>query len=514
MTTPLPKIGKASSMITRLQRQALGTLALAVFLAFATSASPATYLGSAACAGCHAQKYQQLTNSIHSKMIRKITPDGTIPSSQHSMAASISHVHGNLSAPKAPPLDEITYVMGGWYKEESYIKEGIDPVTGKATFNVTKYEWDPIKGTYRDDKDGARNWLTQCAGCHSTGYDPATQTFSEVNIGCESCHGPGSTHVSSLKKEDIIKDTSTEGCGFCHIRAQNVATGSFTNKQFNFPIGYQLGHPETLQFIPQTLTDTASSFFPDGTSKRHRQQYLDMNYPGAHVSKHYQSNVSCTKCHDPHTSGLVTVYTGIPASANAPTNGIYGVAIYDQPAGATNFVAWDGEGLKQGFSCATCHAEADANHVHYFTDKAQSAKLNCTDCHMPDVINVNGTTLRGALHAHRFESMRPETSIKFGPNDQANSCTYRCHQDRGADKTARASWAASYLQSHLELVAAGGTPSVRLSGLRNFLYAIEGSSDLVNWTGIATNRADAASGVLTVPASTQGPVQFYRAVEK
>jgi hypothetical protein len=141
--------------------------------------------------------------------------------------------------------------------------------------------------------------------------------------------------------------------------------------------------------------------------------------------------------------------------------------------------------------------------VHYFTATAQSAGLQCIDCHMPDVINVNGTTLRGALHTHRFESMRPETSIKYGPNDQANSCTYRCHQDKGADKTERAQWAASYLQSHLEFAAAGGNPSVRLTGLRNFLYAVEGSTDLLNWSGIVTNRAD-ATGVLTVPTPIEG----------
>lgn len=498
-------------------RRPLRTIAvLAGFLALHLSVSAATYVGSAKCATCHSQKYQQLTNSIHSKMIRKINSEGTIPSTQPSMMASVSHVHGNLSAAKAPPLGEVTYVMGGWYKEESYIKEGIDPETGKATFKVTKYEWDPIKGTYRDDRDGNRNWLTQCAGCHSTGYDPATQTFNEVNIGCESCHGPGSTHAASLKKADIIKDTSTEGCGFCHIRAQNVATGSYTNKQFNFPIGYQLGHPETLQFIPQALSDTASSFFPDGTSKRHRQQYLDMNYPGpgGHVSKHYQAGVSCTSCHDPHTSGLLTQHASVPANANAVTNGVNGVVVYDNVAGTTGFVEWDGEGLKAGVSCSTCHGNVDPNHVHYFTEKALASKRDCIDCHMPDVINVNGTTLRGALHAHRFETMRPETSLKLGPNDQANSCTYRCHQDKGADKTARAQWAASYLQSHLDLVAAGGVPSVRVAGVRSFLYAVEGSADLTSWTPIVTNRADAASGVLTVPVTAQGPVQFYRAVEK
>ena len=163
----------------------ISLLTAGVLLALAASLSAATYVGSTTCKTCHKDKYQQLTDSIHSKMIRKITADGTVPSTQPSMVASVSHIHGNLSAPKAPPLSDVTYVMGGWYKEESYIKEGKDPATGKATFNVTKYEWDPIKGTYRDDRDGTRNWLTKCAGCHTTGYDPATQTFNEMNIGCE-----------------------------------------------------------------------------------------------------------------------------------------------------------------------------------------------------------------------------------------------------------------------------------------------------------------------------------------
>lgn len=37
----------------------------------------------------------------------------------------------------------------------------------------------------------------------------------------------------------------------------------------------------------------------------------------------------------------------------------------------------------------------------------------------------------------------PENSIKYGADVMPNSCTYRCHQDKGADKTARASWAIS-----------------------------------------------------------------------
>ncbi len=488
---------------------------LGAVLALAVPLSAATFVGSTTCKTCHIDKYRQLTNSIHSKMIRKITADGTIPSTQLSMAASVSHVHGNLSAAKAPPLSEVTYAMGGWYKEESYIKEGVDPATGKATFKVTKYEWDPIKGTYKDDKDGTRNWLTKCAGCHTTGYDPATQTFSEVNVSCESCHGPGGVHATTLEPGDIIKDTSNEGCGHCHIRAESAEMLGFPAKAFNFPIGYELGRPETLKFIPQPLSDTASSFFPDGTSKRHRQQYLDMNYPGFRVTKHYEKNVTCTSCHDPHTSGLLTVYSGLPASANAPTNGIYGIALYDNAAGATNFAKWDGEGLKTGVTCTTCHTGADPKHVHYFTSKAMAATLDCIDCHMPDVINVNSATLRGPLHPHTFKSMRPEISNYYGPDNQANACTYRCHQDKGTTKTERAQWAASYLQSHLELVSLGaGTAGVRVTGLKGFTYTIEASQDLGTWMPLSTNTAD-ANGLLQVQDNTAtGGLRFYRAIEK
>ena len=43
-----------------------------------------------------------------------------------------------------------------------------------------------------------------CAECHSTNlrknYDAATNTYdttwSEIDVGCEACHGPGSRHVA------------------------------------------------------------------------------------------------------------------------------------------------------------------------------------------------------------------------------------------------------------------------------------------------------------------------------
>ena len=53
----------------------------------------------------------------------------------------------------------------------------------------------------------SQNWNSMCAECHSTQlakhYDPVTRTFSttwsEIDVSCEACHGPGSDHVTWAK---------------------------------------------------------------------------------------------------------------------------------------------------------------------------------------------------------------------------------------------------------------------------------------------------------------------------
>ena len=55
----------------------------------------------------------------------------------------------------------------------------------------------------------SQNWNTMCAECHSTRlekhYDAGTRTFSttwsEMDVACEACHGPGSDHVLWVRRE-------------------------------------------------------------------------------------------------------------------------------------------------------------------------------------------------------------------------------------------------------------------------------------------------------------------------
>ncbi len=483
----------------------LFVLSVALALSAVPPAGANTFVGSATCNGCHPDKYQMLTNSIHSKMIR--------------MNASLPGViHGDLSKPNAPAMTNVHWVIGGWYKEESYIRTNQpgDPFP----FTVTQFEWNPIAGTYANNKS-LRDWAVKCAGCHTTGYNPTNQTFSELNIGCEECHGPGGDHAASEDPALIVIDRTTEGCGYCHIRAESAAMGGFTNRQFNFPIGYELGQPSTLQYIPEPLTATAS-FFPDGTSKRHRQQYLDMNYPGAHVTKHYQQGVSCVTCHNPHTVGTVSLYpTGLPTNT-------YGIKIYDNVAGTTNYAAWDGGRLWNPVThtditaralCATCHTNVQDHHVHQFNAAALTADVTCVDCHMPDVINVDPVTLHGALRPHTFAAMAPANSITYGPSSQANSCTYRCHQSTGTNATQRAQWADSIITLKLApLVPVPPLFDLRVVGTPNYQYALEASTDFASWLALTTNAAAALTNYIprwgfefADPNSSGAVYRFYRA---
>jgi hypothetical protein len=492
-------------------RECLFSLGAAMSL-LTGAAMAADYVGSATCAGCHPDKAALLAQSIHSKMIR---PNAHLP----------GVIHGDLRLPNAPrlpvandPTNEVHWVMGGWYKEESYIRTNSpgDPYA----YTVTQFQLDPIKNTYVRSQS-LRDWTVKCAGCHTTGYNPTTRTWKELNIGCEACHGPGSDHAASQDPGQITIDRSTEGCGYCHIRAENVAMGSFTNKQFNFPIGYEIGNPASLQFIPEPLSATAS-FYPDGTANRHRQQYLEMNHPARAPSKHYTQGVSCTKCHDPHNAGILTTYAaGLPA-------GKYGIKIYDNVNNTTNYVAWESGGnlwhpvthnaISKQDLCKTCHTTISDHHVHQFNAAASAASVTCVDCHMPDVINIDPVTLRAALASHTFDAIMPATSMKFGPNGQPNSCTYRCHQDKGADKTARAQWADSILTLRAAPIVASSHPfQLRVVGTPEYRYALDASTDFVTWIPLVTNAATALPNYtprwgyeFADPGSSALEKRFYR----
>jgi cbb3-type cytochrome oxidase cytochrome c subunit len=63
-----------------------------------------------------------------------------------------------------------------------------------------------------------------CLSCHTTGYNPDTNVFTEPNVGCEACHGPGKDYCIDVMQErraEHAQRASTRGqdknrCVGCH----------------------------------------------------------------------------------------------------------------------------------------------------------------------------------------------------------------------------------------------------------------------------------------------------------
>ncbi|MFK7928309.1 MAG: multiheme c-type cytochrome [Myxococcota bacterium] len=75
--------------------------------------------------------------------------------------------------------------------------------------------WDTLLARDADKKE-------ECVGCHVTGKDTPTGWAADggrdhlVDVGCESCHGPGGPH-------DGKADVATESCAGCHDKKHSIA---------------------------------------------------------------------------------------------------------------------------------------------------------------------------------------------------------------------------------------------------------------------------------------------------
>jgi hypothetical protein len=78
---------------------------------------------------------------------------------------------------------------------------------------------------------GKENHL-DCVSCHVTGWQQPQgvcridQTEGRREVGCESCHGPGSTHAAKPSKSNIMRSPDVKVCSGCHDR-ENSPTFEF-----------------------------------------------------------------------------------------------------------------------------------------------------------------------------------------------------------------------------------------------------------------------------------------------
>jgi hypothetical protein len=244
---------------------------------------------------------------------------------------------------------------------------------------------------------------TMCAGCHLTGWeryqDNATGQYlvravndaggdmnidddpalDEINVGCESCHGPGSEHVANggrarfiVNPKYLSAERSSATCGRCHDRRQGYGGPTVGYTQAISEAGELAGPGVSRHELITKFTDPVKkgptmrgpgredNIWPDDVhSNKPHQQYADFL-----KSKMYRNErvlVACSDCHDMHG--------GTPFARSVMHDP-------DDPASPL---------------CQRCHTVDVLSHMETkLNARMKGHQTRCIDCHMPGTANTGG----------------------------------------------------------------------------------------------------------------------------
>ena len=269
-----------------------------------------------------------------------------------------------------------------------------------------------------------QNWNFMCAECHSTGvrknYDAAgdryATSFAEISVGCEACHGQGSSHVEWARARQSwwpFGKTEDPRMGFParfdERRDVNWPIDASTgNAHRNFTPALVRKEVETCgrcharratfseDWIPgRSLSDThVVSPLTRGLYEADGQMRDEVyNYGSFKQSRMFAAGVTCADCHEPHAAKL-----------RVPGDGV----------------------------CMQCHSSdkyATASHRHH---EELGQPPPCASCHMP----ARTYMVVDRRHDHSFRIPRPDLSVKLATPNACNDC----HPDKSA------AWAASAIE--------------------------------------------------------------------
>ncbi len=293
-----------------------------------------------------------------------------------------------------------------------------------------------------------QNWNHMCAGCHSVnvkkGYDAAMRTYnttwSEIDVACEACHGPGSRHVEWARtrspargtKDDQESPGSLDGAG----PASSIlpaAYGSEANApmpRFGLSVDFGGQRPAAWEFDPATgiakrrpalatrtelnacapchsrRSTLAEGVLPDERlTTGYRPALLEAElyhadgqilgevyeYGSFIQSRMYAAGVTCSDCHDPHS-----------------------LRLHAEPDAV----------------CARCHLPARFDSPEHHHHEARSEGASCVACHMA----ARTYMVVDPRRDHSFRVPRPDLTAEIGT---PNACQ-NCHGDRPAEWAAGA----------------------------------------------------------------------------
>lgn len=421
---------------SRLSKLAFYSL-IFIITAYRAEANDTSYVGAAVCKNCHQDQWQDWKNSDHDKAMQVPSEKSILGNFADTkitigtMAARFFRKDGVFWV-TTEGIDgqaqsfEIAHAFGHYPLQQYLIK------APNGRFQMLPFAWDSrtreeggqkwfhIYGQenihYNDRLHWTgplQNWNGMCADCHSTNlkrnYTPETDSFqtswSEINVACESCHGPGQKHVRQYQSgpalgekdasftalSNFLKSTEAQGgwaleegkasplwegpprpkkqiglCASCHSRRSPLTDGFSPHEKY------------LDQFLPDLITPP--NYHVDGQIKE--EVYVFGSFL---QSKMYKAGVVCTDCHTPHSMKVKV----------------------------------EGNGL-----CTQCHSsdmlDTPAHHQH----PQGSEGAQCVNCHMPETTYMQVDPRRD----HSLRIPRPDLTLKLG---SPNACT-TCHTDKSA----------------------------------------------------------------------------------
>lgn len=242
-----------------------------------------------------------------------------------------------------------------------------------------------------------KNWNARCAECHSTGfekrYDPVTRRYdsrqSEIGVGCEACHGPGSAHVEWARSPETWTAASgLDSYGF----TQSFDSVEATMQQCASCHSRREAHDDTSP-LPGTPYHDAYNLALLRPGLYHADgQILDEVYVyGSFLqSRKYAMGVGCLNCHDAHGAGLRAEGNTLCVQCHSP-------------AGSADFA-----------SVRKAVYDVPEHHFH----EPGSIGAQCINCHAPEQVYM-GNDWRAD---HSFRIPRPDLSAETGAPDACTTC--------------------------------------------------------------------------------------------
>jgi hypothetical protein len=208
-----------------------------------------------------------------------------------------------MAALKAAPearrfADQVELVLGD-RKQIRFLKRTAE--YGKLAMLSAKFSPVPptaksrrVHGTLVDVKDlrwDDQTFARSCAGCHTTGVDSKTHSFSAISLDCFTCHGVVDQKHAETKLVYFAKEHQDPPrvvvaiCGQCHLR-----TGKSQSTGLPYPSNFVAGDNLFRDFqVRLTDSDLAAMNPADRHVAQNVREVLDS-----------KSQTSCVTCHDVH----------------------------------------------------------------------------------------------------------------------------------------------------------------------------------------------------------------------